>query len=335
MGATGKRLRSQVVETNGRALVDALLGVAGDRHVCLEEGTQSEWLYEVLKPHVTDVVVTIPSKKQGPKDDLRDAWMLAEELRKGSVERRVYKAPPKLGGLRAAVRGYGIVTQDIVRTKNRIKAIYRSRGVATNASVYDPEHRARWEKKLPVTTRRLSALLGVQLDGLVEVQKEMQLWLREEGKKHPIIKLLSTAPGMGEIRTAQLVAVVISPARFRTTRKFWTYCGLGLLNHSSSDWEKTPTGWVRVNVKQTRGLSRRRNPLLKAVFKGAATTVLQQLRDHPLSEAYNRLLENGTKPNLAKLTVARRIASAVLAMWKNQEAYDPGKQSLTEPAQEV
>jgi hypothetical protein len=32
------------------------------------------------------------------------------------------------------------------------------------------------------------------------------------------------------------------------------------------------------------------------------------------------------KPNLARLTMARRIAGAVLAMWKNQEEYDPAKQ---------
>ncbi|MFC1611322.1 hypothetical protein ACFL6C_10200 [Myxococcota bacterium] len=33
-----------------------------------------------------------------------------------------------------------------------------------------------------------------------------------------------------------------------------------------------------------------------------------------------------TKPHLARLTIARRIAATVLAMWKNQEAYDPKKQ---------
>ena len=31
------------------------------------------------------------------------------------------------------------------------------------------------------------------------------------------------------------------------------------------------------------------------------------------------------KPNLAKLTLARRIAGTVLSMWKNQEVYDPDR----------
>ena len=35
------------------------------------------------------------------------------------------------------------------------------------------------------------------------------------------------------------------------------------------------------------------------------------------------MLEHGTKPPLAKLTLSRKIAAALLAMWKNQEAYNP------------
>jgi hypothetical protein len=34
---------------------------------------------------------------------------------------------------------------------------------------------------------------------------------------------------------------------------------------------------------------------------------------------------NGTKPNLAKLTIARRIAAILLAVWKTGEEYDPKK----------
>jgi hypothetical protein len=36
-----------------------------------------------------------------------------------------------------------------------------------------------------------------------------------------------------------------------------------------------------------------------------------------------RGLQSGIKPNLAKLTLARRIAAIVLSMWKHEEVYDP------------
>ena len=49
------------------------------------------------------------------------------------------------------------------------------------------------------------------------------------------------------------------------------------------------------------------------------------MKAHVLHQHYENLLEKGTKPNLATLTIARRIAAAVLAMWKANEEYDPDK----------
>ncbi len=49
------------------------------------------------------------------------------------------------------------------------------------------------------------------------------------------------------------------------------------------------------------------------------------MTSHPLHAAYERLVEGGMKPNLAQVTIARRIAAAVLAMWKHEEVYDPAK----------
>ena len=92
---------------------------------------------------------------------------------------------------------------------------------------------------------------------------------------------------------------------------------------SSSDWVRTPNGaWARSQVQHTRGLNRSSNPVLKDIFKGAALTVLKQ-PNSPLCSAYHRITAEGTKPNLAKLTIARRIATIVLRMWKDNAPYAP------------
>jgi hypothetical protein len=67
---------------------------------------------------------------------------------------------------------------------------------------------------------------------------------------------------------------------------------------------------------------------LKAVFKGAAMTVITQLPDDPLHA--QRMIAKGIKPPLARLTVARRIAATVLSMWKNQEVYDSKRHAVVE-----
>ncbi len=332
IGPSGKRLRSLVVETNGKALVEAIKNITGERHICIEEGTQSAWLYEVLSPHAEEVVVTVAEKRRGQKDDEGDAFGLAEALRVGSLGTKVYKAPRQFSGLRNAVRAYGMTVQDIVRTKNRLKAVYRSRGILTDSDVYGGEQRSRWLTKLPPSHRRLAESLGQQLDALLPLEKQAETWLREESKAHAIVRKISTAPGMGAIRSAQVVAIVVSPHRFRTQRQFWSYCGLGIVRRSSSDWVRQDERWVRAETMQTRGLNWNRNPLMKTVFKGAATTVIRQLGGHPLHESYQRMLQAGIKPNLAKLTLARRIAAAVLAMWKNGEVYDPARSELHKKA---
>jgi transposase len=325
MGPSGRRLGEHVVETSATALIERIRSIAGDKHVCMEEGTHSEWLYEVLHAHAKQLVVTQPLKRAGSKSDTIDAWALADLLRRDAVERTVFKAPQVLPALRQAARGYIAVRRDMVRAKCRLNALYRSRGVQPSSDIYDPEAREAWLHKLSPSHRTLAELLSEQVDALSQSHHAAETWLLEEAKRSPVARRLATAPGIGPIRAALLVAIVVTPARFRTTRQFWSYSGLGIVTRSSSDWMRDKTGWARKPTAQTRGLNRNRQPELKAIFKGAATTVIQQMRTHPLHEDFQRMTAAGIKPNLAKLTLARRIAAATLAMWKRQEDYDPSR----------
>jgi hypothetical protein len=91
--ARGKKLGSHVIETNGQALVEFFKRQAGTLHVCMEEGTQSGWLAEILTPHVERLIVVHASESHGPKSDEHDAFSLAERLRIGR-SRRVGDAKP-------------------------------------------------------------------------------------------------------------------------------------------------------------------------------------------------------------------------------------------------
>jgi transposase len=328
MGTTGKRLQERVIETNAKVLIDAVRGVAGRRVLCTEEGTHSEWLYEILSPHVDRMIVVQPSRSAGRKSDSIDAWALADLVRKDDVRGQVFKSPGAFTALREAMRGHQAVLRDLVRAKSRLKAIYRSRGLqGMGNDIYDPEKRKPWLVKLPPNHEQLAKLLSVELDGLISVHAQAEEWLLEQASLCPEVRRLATAPGIGRIRAAQIVAIVVTPDRFRTKQQFWSYCGLGIITRSSSDWVRESKGgaWTRKEVAQTRGLNRNRQPLLKAIFKGAATTVVMMMSKHPLHADYQRALQAGTKPNLARVTLARRIASAVLAIWKKKEDYDSAK----------
>jgi transposase len=334
MGPSGRRLGEYIVETSARVLVDRMISIAGDKHVCMEEGTQSEWLYEVLEPHVKRLVVTQPLRRLvGSKSDSIDAWALADVLRRDAVERPVFKSPQTLTALRQAARGYIVVVRDMVRAKLRLRALFRSRGIPTDEEIYDPGACAKWVRKLPPSYRPLAELLSEQLEGLSQSQEAAERWLLQEAKRTPVARRLATAPGIGPIRAALLVAIVVTPARFRTTRQFWSYSGLAIVTRSSSDWTRDKTGWTRKPTVQTRGLNRNRHPELKSIFKGAATTVIRQMPNHPLHQDFQRMTNAGIKPNLATLTLARRIAAATLSMWKHQQDYDPSRVKAPVPPQ--
>ena len=323
----GKRLKDFPVETNGQALVEAVRMIPGEKHLVFEEGLQSAWLYETLCPHVAEIVVAGITESRGQKSDKRDAYGLAEKLRSGTLGKRIFKAPRQFTRLRELSRIHITLVEDVVRAQSRIKSLYRARGIATpGADVYSPRHRDEWQKQLGSVAQSRATRLYEHLDFLIEQKEQAESDLLREARKHPIVPLLETAPGFGPIRSARLVPIVVTPHRFRTKRQFWSYCGLGIVTRSSSDWVRAAEGqWIRARVPQTRGLSRQYNHVLKSLFKGAATTVITQRHKDPIYACYERMLDGGTKPTLAKLSLARLIAATVLRMWKDEEAYDPAR----------
>ena len=323
--------RKAVIATEGQALAGFVKQVPGRRLLCTEEGSLSQWLFEILHRHVHDMAIVHGRKQKGNKDDFRDALDLANRMRTGDLGQRILKVPESLMCLKNLVQAYETLNKDVTRVKNRIKHRFRSRGIAMNSPAAKLLNQIAVQSvfaKNPGFKQSL-LLLMEQQKKLEPLKEEAQQGMIAEAARHPITRILKTAPGIGPIRSAELLAIVITPFRFRTVRQFWAYCGLGIVQRSSSDWVQQPGGgWVRAPVYQTRGLNRNFNHTAKAIFKGAAMTVICSRGEQPLRADYDRLLANGTKPNLARLTLARKIAAIVLAMWKTQEGYDPEKHRM-------
>ena len=142
VGPSGRKLRSDVVETNGSALVHYVRSITGRKHLCIEEGTHSAWLHEILSPHVAEIVVAGITESRGQKSDVLDAFQRAEELRTGTVKTSVFKAPRRFSRLRELSRVHSMLVGDVVRVQNRLKAMYRSRGIPTpGTNVYSSSAR--------------------------------------------------------------------------------------------------------------------------------------------------------------------------------------------------
>jgi hypothetical protein len=58
----GKLVMEAILETKAETILQFARGLRGSLHVTFEEGTCAAWLYALLKPHVTQVLVCDPRK---------------------------------------------------------------------------------------------------------------------------------------------------------------------------------------------------------------------------------------------------------------------------------
>src|SRR3984893_1900151 len=148
----GKIVMECVIETKTSAILQFVDGLRGDLHVTFEEGTWAAWLYDLLKPHVTELVVCDPRKnasmREGNQRDKIDARRLAELLRFKHLS-PVYHGKHGLRSVKELVRSYLTITKDLALGMSRGKAIYRSWAIpCTGKQVYAPRHSAEWLAKI-------------------------------------------------------------------------------------------------------------------------------------------------------------------------------------------
>jgi transposase len=320
MNGDGKVVMESIIETKASTIVQFFLGLRGELHVTFEEGTWSAWLYDLLKPHVQELVVCNPRRnalmKEGNKSDKIDARKLADLLRGGYL-RSVYHGENGLRTLKELARSYLTISQDLTRVMNRVKALYRSWGIpCSGQQVYAPRHRAEWLQKIgEAGVRRRAEFFYQQLDALRGLRQAVRRDLLAESRKQSATKILCQIPSIGPIRSALLIALMQTPHRFRTKRQLWTYSGLAIETHDSAQYRYV-AGKVQRSRKpqQIRGLNRNHNHDMKAIFKGAAT--MASSREGAFHDFYQGLLSKGMEPAMARLTLARKIAAITLTLWK-------------------
>lgn len=324
MNGQGKLISESLIETKAQTIIDYLKGLSGEVHVTFEEGTQAEWLYDLISPQATELVVCNPHHnhllKTGNKSDRVDARKLAQLLRAGML-RPVYHGEHGTRTLKELVRSYECLVSDTSRVKNRIKAIYRGRGLRTSGrAVYQASQRELWLRKIESAGLRSRAeFLFRQLDQLQLLRREAKRAMIKESRRHMATQLLQQIPELGPVRIAQIVATVGTPHRFRSKRQFWSYIGLAVVTRSSADYRYVDNRMQKRRLAaQNRGLNRNYNHRLKSVFKAAA---LGATHSEAYRAYYERLVTAGIRAELARLTLARKLAATVLAVWKSGESF--------------
>ena len=329
----GRVIARTIVPTETSAIIEFFRGMRGTIHVAFEEGTQAQWLHDLIAPLVARVVVCDRrgERRHTNKHDLADADELSEQLRRGGL-RVVYHGNAHRVRLKELTRAYQNLVEDATRVMLRLKALFRARGIKTpGQGVYhNLEERPQWLAQLPDPGAQLRAeLVWAELDVLRKLRPRAKAAMLAEARRDPAWSVLRSIPFLGPVRVALLLAALQTPWRFRTKRNLWAYAGLAVVTYSTADYVIESGRPVRRRrAPMTRGLNRNYNRVVKDVFKSAATAATG--RPGPLQTWYHHRVAGGMDEALARVTLTRKLAAITLRLWKTGERFDASH--LTIPA---
>jgi len=304
LNGAGKLVMQSVIETGAERVRGYLKQLRGKVYVTFEEGTQANWLHDIVRPLVTEVVVCDPRHNKllnsGNKNDRVDAQKLAELLRNGALK-AVYHGDNGMRTLKELVRNYDCLVGDTTRVMLRLKAIFRGRAIpCAGHDIYRSDRRAQWLEQLREPgARQRASFLYAQLAALKPLRHDAKLVMVKEARRQAAYPWLMSVPQLGSVSVTQLMAVV---------------------TRTSADHEVV-NGVLRRSRRPiaTRGLNRNHNHLLKKVFKSAATSACHS---GPFKAGYDARVAQGMDPSLARLTIARQLAAITLAVWKRGEKFN-------------
>lgn len=321
---SGRVVMDTRIATTEKNLKELVSSVKRPRQVVFEECGQAAWLYSVLEPISDDVFVCNPKKNKNlsghSKSDDSDAFNLAERARVGALS-RVWHGGRALQGLRDRLRDYQVLTSESTALKNKLKAVFRNRGIAVGDRAYDAKTRAEVVKQLRQESLRSRVVhLGEVLDVVTKQRMDAQERLIKAGKKNAMFKSLTSIPRIGDIFASTIIGEVGTPHRFRTRKQFYSYIGLAVTTYDTGQYYTDERNIVRKKRKETRtrGLVKDCNRTLKYVMKHVG---LDLSRNEWASE-FARLQKSGVNGANAWLTLSRKAAAIALHLMKTGEMYN-------------
>jgi len=319
----GKIVDRRRIPTSIKEIRQYLATVSGQQALTFEEGPMAHWMWRNLKDHVDRIVVCDPRRNRlitsdGDKDDPIDAGKLAELLAGGFLREVYHSDDDGRVLLKEWVSLYHDRVRDAVRQVNKIRARCRMHGVRMPGCVLrNPARRPEWLAlvQCPDLAGQLE-LLWINFDAVATQVSKAKRQLALQGGRYDIIELWRELPGIGLIRAVTFFAYVDTPWRFKTPKKLWKYCGVGLQRTTSGTGKdgKPRPGYLR--------LAWAVNRRLKDIAYGAAMNVIHG-NANVFRDYYAKLLRDGVTRSNARHSVSRKIITVMWGMWKTTRRFDP------------
>lgn len=250
------------------------------------------------------------------KNDKIDAEVIARALESGR-----YPQAHVLSPARRDLRKRLSIRSALVESRTKLIVTIRGLARAIGAKIGRGQPATFLEKvaraKLPDELRRDIAPL---VEVLARIQNQLEQVERElvsVAKQDPIICLLATAPGVALIVAATYASVIDEARRFRNAQAVGCYVGLVPGEDTTGGPKKRRLG----------SISRAGNNMVRAMLVEAAWQILRgRDTDDPLYQWGNHVAEKRGR-KIAAVALARKLATVLYAMWRDNTVYEPAKQA--------
>jgi transposase len=319
----GLVVKREVVPTTRLALRRFFALLRSQVRIAMEAGPMASYVASLLKSKRREVVICEGRRNRlilhGSKSDRVDADKLSELLRLGAL-RPVFQGDEATETLRRLSHHYLRLVADRCRVVQRLRSFLARMGLSFTRRTFSPQ-------AVPLRSiRSKSDLLIIRsllrhVNVLTPLVTDARSALISEASTHSEFSLLQSMPFVGPIRAAQLIAAVGTPHRFKSVRQFWAYAGLAVERRISAEHRVEKGRAVRAKRRSTScRLNRNYHPRVKKVMKDIALGA--SLGGGALRLIYDRHPEKGKRPAIARVALARRVATILFAMWKSGSCYN-------------
>ncbi len=307
----GNELENEKFENSKEKFREFLMYYPSDKtEIVIESTCVWEYIYELLEEMNYKVKLSNPTRTRAIasariKTDILDASTLADLLRANLVAES-YIPPKHIRRLREITRERRTFVKQTTQIKNRIHAILIKRGV-----------------KLPYATLCKSALnwllTETEIDDMLEHyvnlleyhQQELtavENTVREIAKENEQAKLLTTIPGIGELRAIDLLAEIGEIERFESSDKLASYAGL------------VPSLKQSGNSLRFGRLIRQSNRVIKGTLIEASWNIVRTREPNQLQIFYKKLCKKKSKQK-AICATARKMCCIIHSMLRKNQPF--------------
>lgn len=317
MDENGNLIRTLQFPTCENRIVQVLKSVkAKQKYLTMEEGPLSYWAAQTASPYVTQMIVCDPREnaliyKSPHKKDKVDTRQLCRLLRLGELKQVYHPENDDRAIYKAAAQHYLDLRDQLVRLKQKIKAMYRHWGIINvfTTSVYSRSGREPHLAQVKHRSIRHQLLrLYHLLDETEAMRKSALKTIKQLGRNYPEIQEFKKIPGIADISAHVFDAFIQTPHRFSKKSRLWKYCRLSITDRSS---DGKPLGFQRIDRS---GVSE-----LKALSYRAFLAAIKS--DNEVKNFYLDSLKRTYDRKHARLNTQRKILAVMYSIWKKGVAY--------------